>query len=52
MPWCPKCRNEYMTSAKRCADCAVDLVPDLAAFEQRRAQEESERMLRVEGPAG
>jgi hypothetical protein len=41
-----------MTSAKRCADCAVDLVEDLAAFEQRRAQEESERMLRVEGPAG
>jgi hypothetical protein len=41
-----------MTSAKRCADCAVDLVEDLAAFERRRAQEESERMLRVEGPAG
>lgn len=41
-----------MASATRCADCAVDLVDDLAAFEQRRAQEESERMLRVEGPAG
>jgi len=52
MPWCPKCRNEYMASAKRCADCAVELVEDLMAFEQRRAQEESERMLRVEGLAG
>ena len=52
MPWCPKCRNEYLASARRCADCAVDLVDDLADFDRRRAQEESERMLRVEGPDG
>jgi len=52
MPWCPKCRNEYMGSTRRCADCAVDLVEDLAEFDRRRAQEESERVLRIEGPDG
>lgn len=26
MPWCPKCRNEYVEGIKVCADCGVDLV--------------------------
>jgi hypothetical protein len=52
MPWCPKCRNEYMTSATRCADCAVDLVDDLAEHDARVAQAESARALRIEGPGG
>ncbi len=50
MPWCPKCRNEFMASTRRCADCAVDLVDDLADLDRRRAREEGERTLRIEGP--
>ena len=26
MPWCPKCRNEYVEGIQVCADCGVDLV--------------------------
>ena len=31
MPWCPKCRQEYTDAVKRCGDCGVDLVEDLAS---------------------
>ncbi len=26
MPWCPKCKNEYVEGIKECADCKVALV--------------------------
>lgn len=29
MPWCPKCRNEYVEGVKVCADCGTDLVETL-----------------------
>lgn len=51
MPWCPKCRNEYMEGARRCADCEVDLVEDLAAHDRAAATAAAEEFLRIEGPA-
>lgn len=29
MPWCPKCRNEYVEGMTVCAECGVDLVEEL-----------------------
>lgn len=29
MPWCPKCRNEYVAGVQKCADCGCDLVDSL-----------------------
>lgn len=34
MPWCPKCKNEYVEGTKECADCKVALVDTL---EERKA---------------
>lgn len=34
MPWCPKCKNEYVEGTKECADCGVALVETL---EERKA---------------
>jgi hypothetical protein len=51
MSWCPKCRNEYMEEARRCADCEVDLVSDLSAHDRAVATAAAERCLRIEGPA-
>jgi hypothetical protein len=51
MPWCPKCRNEYMEGAQRCADCEVDLVDDLDAHERAAATAAAGQRLRIEGPA-
>lgn len=34
MPWCPKCKNEYVEGTKECASCKVELVEKL---EERRA---------------
>lgn len=31
MPWCPKCRNEYVEGRTHCPDCDVDLVDELPA---------------------
>ena len=30
MPWCPKCRNEYVEGKTHCPDCDVDLVEELS----------------------
>lgn len=29
MPWCPKCKNEYVEGTKECASCKVELVEKL-----------------------
>lgn len=29
MPWCPKCRNEYVEGMTTCVDCGVDLLDEL-----------------------
>lgn len=29
MPWCPKCKNEYVKGIKVCSDCKVELVESL-----------------------
>ena len=31
MPWCPKCKNEYIEGITTCADCGVELVEELPA---------------------
>lgn len=31
MPWCPKCRNEYVEGITTCADCGIELVDELPA---------------------
>jgi len=31
MPWCPVCRQEYVVTVARCADCDAELVADLSA---------------------
>lgn len=34
MPWCPKCRNEYVAGVQKCADCGCDLVDSLKQTQQ------------------
>ncbi|MDE5866499.1 MAG: hypothetical protein K2H31_07865 [Lachnospiraceae bacterium] len=33
MPWCPKCKNEYVEGIKVCADCGTELVDSLEITE-------------------
>ena len=48
MPWCPKCKNEYVEGIKVCTDCGVDLVEALDEMQSRPVtfgeQEEMERL--------
>lgn len=41
MPWCPKCRNEYVAGRTHCPDCDVDLVEELP-MESEKAEEAPE----------
>lgn len=34
MPWCPKCKNEYVDGIKVCADCGCELVASLEEREK------------------
>lgn len=34
MPWCPKCKNEYVEGIKVCADCGVALVDSLEGMKR------------------
>lgn len=29
MPWCPKCKNEYVEGIRKCTDCGLELVESL-----------------------
>lgn len=35
MPYCPKCRTEYLSGIQQCVDCAVDLVDALPAKDEQ-----------------
>lgn len=35
MPFCPKCKYEYIEGITKCADCGCDLVEDLSALENQ-----------------
>ncbi len=45
MPWCPKCRNEYIEGVKVCADCGMELVETLeeGVFELSASDEERQK---------
>lgn len=49
MPWCPKCKNEYVDGVKTCVDCGCDLVGSLEEMEKEGlifgTQEEMEELL-------
>lgn len=34
MPWCPKCKNEYVDGIVKCADCGSELVEELSSEEE------------------
>lgn len=34
MPWCPKCKNEYVEGMTVCADCGVELVESLSEMKR------------------
>jgi hypothetical protein len=45
MPYCPKCRFEYVEGIERCPDCDVDLVDELAP--EKPAEHEREKPLQL-----
>lgn len=47
MPWCPKCRNEYIAGITKCADCGSELVDELPQ-EDEAAELTREQILRAE----
>ena len=34
MPWCPKCKNEYVEGVRICADCGCELTDSLEELEK------------------
>lgn len=34
MPWCPKCKNEYVEGITKCADCGCELVASLETVDE------------------
>lgn len=39
MPWCPKCKCEYVEGIKECADCKVPLVEELLTDDKSAVQD-------------
>lgn len=39
--WCPKCKNEYVVGITTCADCGVELVDSLEAYEEMLAAKQA-----------
>lgn len=51
MPWCPKCKNEYIEGILQCAECKVPLVESLeevGGSDEPEGYEEKERELLTE----
>lgn len=50
MPWCPKCRNEYITGVQKCVDCGCNLVDSLEQAQPviHTSQEEMQQPVRHE----
>ena len=44
MPWCPKCKYEYVEGIKVCADCGSKLVDSLNNINEADYIEEDEEM--------
>lgn len=42
MPFCPKCRNEYVDGTLTCDDCGVDLVATLENIPRSKAAEDGD----------
>ena len=40
MPWCPKCKNEYVEGIVKCADCGSELVEELPQEDASELTEE------------
>lgn len=40
MPWCPKCKNEYVAGITACADCKCNLIDSLEEIEPEAGIEE------------
>lgn len=56
MPWCPKCKNEYVEGIKICADCGAELVDSLEEtkrkpliFGEREQMERLKKFLEYSG---
>nr|WP_308623942.1 hypothetical protein [uncultured Eisenbergiella sp.] len=49
MPWCPKCKNEYVEGVRTCADCGCELTDSLEELEKEGlifgSEEEMEELL-------
>ncbi len=50
MAWCPSCRQEYVDTIVKCADCGAPLVADLSALDRVRASAEADRVVRIVAP--
>ncbi|MBQ7841742.1 MAG: hypothetical protein IJ390_14830 [Lachnospiraceae bacterium] len=44
MPWCPKCKYEYVEGIKVCADCGCELVDSLSNLKEEETPEYDEEM--------
>lgn len=47
MPWCPKCKNEYVEGITKCADCGCELVETLEEAKEPLLFGEQEQMTRL-----